>query len=167
MTTFRQANLQDFNACWAMIDAARWKMLADGRHQWTAEYPSREQITNDIQQGHAYVLANGNDVKAYAVVIANGESAYAQRSAKWLTEGDYMVVHRVAVAMNERGKGYARQLFQNVERLCRERNIHSIKVDTNYDNREMRTLLHRLGFTACGEIDYGAHGMRLAFERCF
>ena len=72
MTTFRQANLLDFDACWAVIDAARWKMLADGRHQWTAEYPSREQITNDIQQGHAYVLADGNDVKAYAVVIANG-----------------------------------------------------------------------------------------------
>lgn len=78
-----------------------------------------------------------------------------------------MVVHRVAIAMNERGKGYAQQLFQNVERLCRERNIHSIKVDTNHDNREMRTLLQRLGFTACGEIDYGAHGMRLAFERYF
>ena len=77
MTTFRHANLQDFDACWAVIDAARWKMLDDGRHQWTAEYPSREQITNDIQQGHAYVLADGNDVKAYAVVIANGEPADA------------------------------------------------------------------------------------------
>ena len=167
MTIFRQATIHDFDACWSIIDEARNKMLADERHQWTPEYPSREQITNDILQGKAYVLADGNDIKAYAVVIENGEPAYAQRAANWLTTGDYMVVHRVAVAMNERGKGYARQLFQHIETLCCERNIHSIKVDTNHDNIEMQTLLERLGFAKCGTIDYGAHGMRLAFERCF
>ena len=150
--TFRQANLQDFDACWRLIDAARWKMMADGRHQWTAEYPSRE-------------LTDEDGVKTYGVVAQNGEPAYEQYTAEWLTKGDYMVIHRLAVSPNARGKGLAKQFFQGVEAMCRQQNIHSIKVDTNHDNREMRGLLQRLGFVECGKIDYGPRGMRLAFER--
>ncbi|WP_019967945.1 GNAT family N-acetyltransferase [Segatella maculosa] len=163
--TFRQANLQDFDTCWRLIDAARWKMMADGRHQWTAEYPSRELIIADIKSGEAYVLTDEDDVKTYGVVTQNGESAYEQCMAEWLTEGDYMVIHRLAVSPNARGKGLAKQFFQGVEAMCRQQNIHSIKVDTNHDNREMRGLLQRLGFVECGKIDYGPRGMRLAFER--
>ena len=163
--TFRQANLQDFDACWRLIDTARWKMMADGRHQWTAEYPSRELIIADIKSGEAYVLTDEDDVKTYGVVAQNGEPAYEQSTAEWLTKGDYMVIHRLAVSPNARGKGLAKQFFQGVEAMCRQQNMHSIKVDTNHDNREMRGLLQRLGFVECGKIDYGPRGMRLAFER--
>ena len=95
----------------------------------------------------------------------NGEPAYEQCTAEWLTKGDYMVIHRLAVSPNARGKGLAKQFFQGVEAMCRQQDIHSIKVDTNHDNREMRGLLQRLGFVECGKIDYGPRGMRLAFER--
>lgn len=163
--TFRQANLQDFDACWRLIDVARWKMMADGRHQWTAEYPSRELIIADIKSGEAYVLTDEDGVKTYGVVAQNGEPAYEQYTAEWLSRGDYMVIHRLAVSPDARGKGLAKQFFQGVEAMCRQQNIHSIKVDTNHDNREMRGLLQRLGFVECGKIDYGPRGMRLAFER--
>ena len=163
--TFRQANLQDFDACWRLIDAARWKMMADGRHQWTVEYPSRELIIADIKSGEAYVLTDEDDVKTYGVVAQNGEPAYEQCTVEWLSRGGYMVIHRLAVSPDARGKGLAKQFFQGVEAMCRQQNIHSIKVDTNHDNREMRGLLQRLGFVECGKIDYGPRGMRLAFER--
>ena len=142
--TFRQANLQDFDTCWRLIDAARWKMMADGRHQWTAEYPSRELIIADIKSGEAYVLTDEDDVKTYGVVAQNGEPAYEQCTAEWLTKGDYMVIHRLAVSPNARGKGLAKQFFQGVEAMCRQQDIYSIKVDTNHDNREMRGLLHEV-----------------------
>lgn len=163
--TFRQANLQDFDTCWRLIDAARWKMMADGRHQWTAEYPSRELIIADIKSGEAYVLTDEDGVKTYGVVAQNGEPAYEQYTGEWLSRGDYMVIHRLAVSPDARGKGLAKQFFQGVEAMCRQQNIYSIKVDTNHDNREMRGLLQRLGFVECGKIDYGPRGMRLAFER--
>jgi hypothetical protein len=52
--------------------------------------------------------------------------------------------------------------------MCKERNVSSIKVDTNYDNVEMLALLLRLDFLLCGKVYYdraGEHIERLAFEK--
>ena len=60
--------------------------------------------------------------------------------------------------------GLATRFMREVETFARNAGLHSFRVDTNFDNRYMRSLLSALGFTYCGEIFY-AHGSRRAYEK--
>ena len=76
-----------------------------------------------------------------------------------------MVIHRLAVSPRHRGHGLSKRLFHEAEKWAASQGIHSIKVDTNYDNVEMLNILPHLGYTYCGQIHYGAKGDRKAFEK--
>ncbi|HEY9542749.1 MAG TPA: GNAT family N-acetyltransferase [Prevotella sp.] len=165
MTSFRKATPEDFDSCWQLIDEARWKMIRDGRCQWTSDYPSPDIIRHDIDQGHAFVIENEGKITTYGVIAINAEPAYSQPSAHWLSHGDYFVIHRLAVSVDERGRGWGHRFIEETERHSRQRGVNSIKIDTNYDNTQMLSMMKSMGYTACGEIDYGDKGMRLAFEK--
>src|SRR3712207_519525 len=92
MTSFRKATPEDFDSCWQLIDEARWKMIRDGRCQWTSDYPSPDIIRHDIDQGHAFVIENEGKITTYGVIAINAEPAYSQPSAHWLSHGDYFVI---------------------------------------------------------------------------
>lgn len=165
MTLFRKAHSDDFASCWQLIDNARWKMIRDGRCQWTPDYPSEAVIRQDIALGHAFVLTDEERLVAFGAVVMNGEPAYTQPSARWLTHGDYFVIHRLAVDTEVRGRGYGRLFIQEAEQYALRQGVGSLKIDTNFDNPQMLSILRSMGYVACGEIDYGEKGMRMAFEK--
>ena len=100
----------------------------------------------------------------YAAVIINNEPAYDEIEGKWLTNGDFIVVHRVAIADEAAGKGYATKIFGFIEKWAIQNRIFSIKVDTNFDNRAMLKILDKLGYKYCGEV-YFRGAARKAFEK--
>lgn len=163
---FRKAVADDYNDVWAAIAYAKYTMKINGRHQWTEEYPSPEIIHNDIITGNAYVLTVDGIVAAYGVIVLNGEPEYKNlHDGMWLSEGDYFVVHRMAVSQDFRGRGIAKLFMSSVEDLSRKHNVKSIKVDTNYDNVEMLRMLQELGYKHCGRIEYKVSGTRMAYEK--
>ncbi|MGC4021845.1 MAG: GNAT family N-acetyltransferase [Cyclobacteriaceae bacterium] len=81
------------------------------------------------------------------------------------TNGDYVVVHRVATSNAVKGKGIATLLFKEIETLSKENKVYSIKVDTNFDNVPMIKILGRLGYTYCGEEIFFSGAMRKAYEK--
>lgn len=161
--TFRKALETDIPAIWEIIQHAKQLMCDLGRHQWNEKYPAIDNIKSDIAKGGAYV-ACAPDVAAYAYVTDLEEPAYNALKGQWLSVQPYIVVHRLAVGLDCRGIGLARFIFSNVETLCANKKIHSIKVDTNYDNVEMLHLLPSLGFAECGTVKY-PQGQRIAFEK--
>jgi GNAT superfamily N-acetyltransferase len=165
MLSFRQASIEDLGGAWRVVDDARNKMIEIGRHQWTADYPSIEHLRADISLGHAFIIADGDEIVAYGAVAEDGEPEYENIIGRWLSLGHYMVVHRLAVSPACQGRGLSKHFFTDVEDLCRQRGIHSIKVDTNYDNVQMLGIMSKLGYEKCGEIDYHERGMRIAFEK--
>ena len=110
----------------------------------------------DTKECHAII--------AYGAVVFDGEPAYEALEGKWLTDGPYVLVHRIAVADGERGKGVAAEFLRHVEEMARERGIGAFRIDTNHDNHPMLRLLERTGFTPCGKVVYRS-GERLAFEK--
>lgn len=56
-------------------------------------------------------------------------------------------------------------MMRNVEHMCLEKGIHSIKVDTHEDNRSMQRFLQKNGFVYCGVIYLQDGSKRLAFEK--
>jgi len=161
---FRKATKQDLDACWTILRDARDEMLEKGRKQWDAAYPTREIVEQDIENTTAYVLINENKIVVYASLKKDGESAYADSRCLWQQIGHYLAIHRMAVAINQRGKGFAKTFLNEVTRLAETLNLQSIKTDTNFDNLEMLQLLRHAGFQQRGTVYY-AKGNRIAFEK--
>lgn len=162
--SFRKATSSDISDIMKIIGEAKVQMAREGKHQWDSSYPSRTHIENDIQAGAAYVIDHANQLLAYGATIFTGEPAYNKIQGSWLSEGPYVVLHRLAVAEAAKGNGVGLLFIQETERLALTAGIHNFRVDTNHDNERMLRLLDKAGFTHCGTICY-PQGSRMAFEK--
>lgn len=164
MYTFRKARPEELPQIWAIIQYAVARRKADGSSQWQDGYPNPGVLRHDIDNGAGYVLAEGETLAGYCAIIINDEPAYATIEGKWLSDGDFVVFHRIAVAQHHTGKGLARKMMEQVEVFALHNNIHSIKADTNYDNPAMLRILESMGYTYCGEV-YLRGAARKAYEK--
>lgn len=162
--TLRKADVSDALVIWRILQEAIEQRKQEGSRQWQDGYPNEQTVQDDIAKGYAYVLVDEDVIVAYVAIIFDGEPAYDSIEGKWLTYGDYVAVHRVATSNAAKGKGVATQLLQLLEQFCLERNVHSIKLDTNFDNLPMLKILSKLNYTYCGEIFFKG-ASRKAFEK--
>ena len=160
----RKAEVSDTSVIWNILKEAIEQRKQEGSRQWQDGYPNEQTVDDDIEKGYAYVLVDANVVVAYVAIIFDGEPAYDSIEGKWLTYGDYVAIHRVATSNAAKGKGVATQLLQLLEPFCLERKVHSIKLDTNFDNAPMLKILNKLDYTYCGEIFFKG-ASRMAYEK--
>jgi GNAT superfamily N-acetyltransferase len=160
----RKANVSEVADSWSILQQAIEQRKQDGSEQWQNGYPNEQTVRDDIANGNGYVLIEDNVMVAYAAIIFGVEPAYHNIKGQWLTTGDYVVVHRVATSKAVKGKGMATILFKMLEDLCLEKNVYSIKVDTNFDNVPMLKILDKLGYAYCGEIFFSG-ASRKAYEK--
>ena len=161
---FRLATPSEVPQIWAILEQAIQRRKADGSAQWQDGYPNPEVVTQDIENGVGYVLTFEEIIIAYSAILINDEPEYANLKGKWITTGDFVVFHRIAVAEPFLGKGVAKALFYAIEELARQNHIYSIKADTNYDNAAMLALFEKTGYVYCGEV-YFRGSERKAFEK--
>ena len=159
--TFRKATAEDSDKIWEILQQAILRRKNDGSKQWQNGYPNPETVKSDIEREVAFVLTENENVVAYSAIILNDEPAYENIEGKWLTNGDFYVVHRVAVSDEVAGKGYATEIFKRIEEFSKSENVFSIKVDTNFDNAAMLHILKKLDYVYCGKVQLMG-GERLA-----
>lgn len=168
-TFFRSVRPSDFDTVFRILREAAQTMVAKGRQQWDENYPAKTDLQADFDSGVGYVIEEDAEIVAYAAISFRGEPAYDALEGSWLSASPYAVVHRVAVLHSALGRGLARRIFSEAERLCRERGVQNIRIDTNYDNAEMLSLVRHLGFIYCGKVYYQRGTTekteRLAFEK--
>lgn len=162
---FRKATHDDVPNIMGIIEEAQAFLKENGVNQWQNNYPNYDVIGNDVNKGVSYVLEEDGNIVATIAVSYNDESTYDVIEGEWLTTGEYCVVHRLAVATSQKGRGIAAQILGHVEEMCKERGIPSIKVDTHVQNVPMRNLLLRTGFAYCGIIFLRDGAARVAYER--
>lgn len=160
----RKAVIEEMPIIWNILQQAIAQRKQDGSQQWQNGYPNEQTVHDDITNGFAYVVTDNDVIIAYAAVIFDKEPAYAEIKGEWLTNDDYMVVHRVATANAAKGKGVATHLFKMLEDLCIDQKLYSIKIDTNFDNVPMMKILDKLNYTYCGEILFNG-APRKAYEK--
>lgn len=160
----RKATQSELPVIWDIIQYAIAQRKQDGSNQWQDGYPNETSIQHDLDSGYAYVMEEDNTLLLYAAIIFDKEPAYDDIVGQWLSDGDYVVLHRVAASPLAKGKGLATRLFEMVELLCAEREVNSIKVDTNFDNIPMLKILDRLHYTYCGEVHFRG-AARKAYEK--
>ena len=149
---FRMARPEDAPIVWEVLQQAIRRRKADGSNQWQDGYPNPEVVSRDIEKGVGFVLTDGELIVAYCAVLINDEPEYNRIQGKWLTNGDFVVVHRIAVSDDSLGKGMAVSLLGFIEEYALHNHIFSIRADTNFDNNAMLHIFIKLGFEYCGEV---------------
>ena len=143
MRRLRAAALSEVELAMDIINQAKAHLRAQGIDQWQTGYPDRDCLERDVRTGKGYFLEEDGIPLGYLCVDFDGEPAYEALEGEWLTDGPYVVVHRMAVADGECGKGVAAEFLRHAEEMARERGIGAFRIDTNHDNRPLLRLLER------------------------
>jgi N-acetylglutamate synthase-like GNAT family acetyltransferase len=163
---FRKAVETDINNIMNIIKQAQAYFKKQGINQWQDNYPSVETISSDIADKNSYVLLKDNNIVATAAVSFDGEKTYDSiYDGDWISNNEYAVIHRIAVDNNYKGLGLSSQIIKNIEQLCLNKGVHSIKVDTHEENISMQKLLKKNKLQYCGIIYLEDRSKRIAFEK--
>ena len=178
---FRKSTFDDVERILEIIEKAKIELRKLGLDQWQNGYPDREVIENDVKNGISYVLEdiekNENELKSENFIKILGtivlspkkEEPYSKIEGKWITDDDYIVIHRLAVDSETKNKGIATKILEFSEKECIKNKILSIKADTHGNNEPMKRFLEKNGFSYCGVIyldrepDVGEK--RIAYEK--
>ena len=163
--TIRKATTADIDAIMACIADAQQLLKSCGVDQWQDGYPTAEIIENDIARGESFVVTEGEDVVATAVISFTGEPTYKRIEGEWMNNNPYAVIHRLAVRNTSYGKGYAKAIFNYAELLCSKCKISDLRVDTHADNHIMQRLLEQLSYKYCGVITLLSGAKRIALQK--
>lgn len=178
---FRKSTYDDVDEILEIIEKAKVELKKLGLDQWQKGYPNREVVENDIKNEFSYVLEEiakkdnksenqiSKKIIGTIVLSPEKEEAYSKIEGKWITNDDYIVIHRLAVDSEVKNKGIATKILEFSEKECIKNKILSIKTDTHENNEPMKKFLEKNGFSYCGVIyldkepDVGEK--RIAYEK--
>jgi GNAT superfamily N-acetyltransferase len=161
---FRKATPADAPHIWTILQNAILRRKADGSNQWQDGYPNPEIVAQDIEKGIGYVLTDDETIVGYSAVLINDEPEYDNLQGEWLTHGDFVVFHRVAIAEGYTGQNLSKKIIAFIEAFALANNIHSLKADTNHDNFAMMKIFEKSGFVFCGIVHFRGSPRR-AYEK--
>ena len=165
----RKATLSDLDALMPIFDEARGTIAALGIDQWQDGYPSREVIATDILQERSYVVEQGEEIVGTFVIVEDGEPTYESiYDGHWITgddRRDYVALHRVAVAVKNRGSGISTAIIDCAAQYAKAHQCVSVRIDTHEGNIVMRKMLEKHGFVYCGVIYLQSGAARVAYEK--
>lgn len=157
----RKTEEKDLDAVMEIVKQGQEWLHSQNVPQWINGYPSRDDFHKDMEHGNSYVLEEGGKVLGVCCISLDGEDTYDVIDGKWLNEEPYVVIHRIAVAKDVKGKHLAHAFVEYASRLgCR-----NIRMDTHEQNRSMRAFLEREGFTLCGKITLHDGSPRAAYQK--
>ncbi|MDE7330269.1 MAG: GNAT family N-acetyltransferase, partial [Clostridia bacterium] len=150
--TYRQTETSELDEIMNIYVAAQQFMQKNGNPQWPAGFPDRLDVTGGILGGVLYTVRSGGEIAAVFSAV-NYDGDYDGIEGEWLTRGNYLAVHRVAVADKFRGKGAGKYILDTAAvDIAKKRGRGSIRMDTHEKNAHMRGLIKGRGFTECGII---------------
>jgi ribosomal protein S18 acetylase RimI-like enzyme len=161
----RPATVADIPAILSIVRAVVPIMQAGGNFQWTTKYPDAEVFIKDIANGDGWVAEVNGQVGAVAAITTDQPATYAEAGLD--VSETAVVVHRLAVHPDHRGLGLAEKLLRQAEPVAVARQIRTLRIDTNTENRATQALFPKVGYRLAGEISLpGRNPLRfLCYEK--
>lgn len=76
-----------------------------------------------------------------------------------------MTIHRLVVDQELKGKGLAQLILKEAERICREKQLPSIRTDTYCKNLAAQRFFEKNGFQKCGTVVWERGLTNPAYEK--
>lgn len=164
--TIRKATTEDISSILKIIKQAQTYFKENNIDQWQNDYPNYSTIEADINNRFSYVVLSEDRIVATFMVTDDEEVTYKKiYEGNWLSESNYLVIHRIAVDNNCKGKGLSGLIIEYVATMAKSIQVPSIRVDTHEENKSMRKTLLKHDFKECGVIYLLDGAKRIAFEK--
>ena len=150
----RLATPSDVPAALALVRRVVPLMRAAGNYQWDESYPNAEVFENDVALQQLWLAEIDGRVAGVAALTAEQEPEYA--NVGWDLAEPSVVVHRLAVDPELRGKGAAAALMLQAEVVARAQKAWVIRVDTSTANAATQRLFPKLGYSLSGKTGLAA-----------
>lgn len=156
----RNTEAHDLEAVMEIYASAREFMRDNGNGgQWGQTHPRRELIEADIENKNGYVVEeNGEIVGAFFFKIGEDPTYKVIHDGKWINDGEYGVIHRIAV--KHHGRGIVGFVYNHCFDI-----INNLRIDTHKDNIPMQRSLEKAGFRYCGIIHIDSGDERIAYQK--
>ncbi len=156
----RNADINELSLIKDIYENAKIFMRQSGNlHQWTGNYPSEELILRDISNGNCFVCVENAEIVGVFCLFKGPDITYNKiYCGEWIDDGDYYVIHRIAVRVH--GRGVASACFD----YGMAKNGH-LRIDTHRENIPMQRALLKYGFQKRGIIYLESGDERIAFEK--
>lgn len=161
----RIAKENDIAEIMEIVENAKIYMKENKINQWSENYPNEDVFLADLKENRLYVAEIDGKVIGMAVLILDGDGDYKNINGKWLSDGEYGVIHRIAVNPDYKSQNVAKNLLDFFENKLKELNYDSIRVDTHKDNKSMLRFIEKNGFQKCGIVYIRKIDERIAFEK--
>lgn len=148
--TIRSAVPEDLDAIMAIVAETVADMQDYGNEQWNTDYPDRDRFSQDITNQSLFIATDGDELCGFIAVDDVEPTEY--NGQPWRIHTPCKVIHRLAVANNRRGQGWASLLETYAVGLARESWIHYLKTDTHSTNLEMQKFLEHKGYARAGTM---------------
>lgn len=155
----RKTKIEEIDTLLEIYAKAREFMAQTGNaSQWQKGYPTIEVLKQDIKEGHSYVCEENGEILATFKFFVGVEPTYNKiYEGEWLNNETYGVIHRIAVAVHNRG----------VASFCIKwclKEMPNIKIDTHKNNLPMQKTILKNNFQYCGIIKKEDGTERLAYQ---
>jgi len=156
----RKTTAADVEEAAKIYDMARSFMRQSGNlEQWSSGHPNAEDIIRDIAEGSSYVCEENGEIIAVFFFKKGDDPTYKKiYNGEWKKNGEYAVIHRIAVKYN--GRGLADKIYAHCFSLH-----PNLRIDTHRDNIPMQRSLAKNGFEYCGIIYLEDGHERLAYQK--
>ena len=151
MQRLRVAVLADFDDVWDVFQCATRQMCTLRIFQWDDIYPSQKDIRDDIENGHMYLLTEGDAV--LSVVTLNTQQDEVYQTAAWEGQNP-AVIHRLCVHPRFWNKGAGRQTMVFAEQQLMNSGFDSVRLDAFSQNPSALALYERMGYKRKGEVRF-------------
>lgn len=148
----RLANITDLPAVLDLMHRVIPIMQAMGNFQWDNEYPTETIFRQDINEHNLFVAILDDQLVGAVVINAYFPPEYKQ--INWKTSPNTYTFHRMMVDPELQGKGIATAIFQFIEKRGRNLGLMSLRVDTNENNKIMRSLFEKFNYDFAGIVKF-------------
>ncbi|MCX2718399.1 GNAT family N-acetyltransferase [Lentiprolixibacter aurantiacus] len=147
----RKAKLPEIPEILELTRACGKEMASRGIYQWNEFYPSRTVLESDVDREELYILKDSEVLLGVIALTTIMDAEYEQ--VAWLTPNqDNLYVHRLAIAPNYQGQGYAQKLMTFAEDFARKGNFKSIRLDTFSQNPRNQKFYEQRGYSRLGNV---------------
>lgn len=148
----REANLNDVDRIMDIVKQIIVEMGESGNTQWDENYPKAEDFKKDVEEGCLYVDEFEGDLIGFICINETEPEEY--KNINWTSDEKALIMHRMGVNPEYRGKGKGKNLIRYAENLAMRNDIMYLKTDTNSKNEKMNGLFKTMGFKFVGEMEF-------------
>jgi ribosomal protein S18 acetylase RimI-like enzyme len=160
-----KATLSQLDEIMTLLSEVVSEMNENGIDQWGPDHPTREMFLNHISDGTLQILSDGNSIIGFIKITNEQDKEYLD--VPWEdSNGNSLVIHRLAIRPNFQARGLAKMLMEFAEKYATENNYTSIRVDTYCKNYRALQLYEKCGYEYRGIIHFPQRNLPyLCFEK--